>query len=290
MTNIFQTLRDRITSTRSHLCIGIDPFLKPEDLPNWLGAKNPLYLLQFQGQALVEAARRRVPAVKFQSAFFEACGAPGLEILAKLIQDAHRADLRVILDAKRGDISSTMAAYGRAAFDYLQADILTVTPYLGMDVVRALTPWLDRDKGIYIVWASSNPSAKDLQEVVVATNQTVQEQLLGIIKHDLDPCIAPAIGLVLGATRLAMMSAPLKARCSQWPLLLPGVGEQGGKVDDDLKQILRNSPASLVPLSRAIAGIHALPGENPILNESSYIETVVQRVQKWATVLQIDHL
>ena len=163
-----EKLRENISRTGSFLCVGIDPplgkygdFLEKER--QRLGSKS--FLERFAIH-MVEAAAGRVPAVKLQSAFFEAHGSEGFAALETAMKKAREHGLITILDAKRGDISSTMAAYGHMAFEAMDADALTITPYMGLDVLSPLWPWLKSGRGVYVVWVSSNPSGALVQDSI----------------------------------------------------------------------------------------------------------------------------
>ncbi len=241
-------LKAKIAETKTSLCVGIDPHV--DGLPPFFAAElkrlGPQGFLEQWSSVLIEAAAGRVPAVKPQSAFFEALGAPGFAALETTMTLAREKGLLTILDAKRGDISSTMTAYGRMAFDVMKADVLTVTPYIGLDSVDPLLPWLKTGKGVYVVWVSSNPGGALLQDLV-------REKLFdALVAHFQKLGVPDALGLVLGATKLDGIEPALLDRLTQVSLLLPGVGAQGGQVTPKLKKVLaaRNS---LVPQSRSLA-------------------------------------
>ncbi len=241
-------LKAKIAETKTSLCVGIDPHV--DGLPPFFAAElnrlGPQGFLEQWSSVLIEAAAGRVPAVKIQSAFFEAFGARGFAAMEATMALARDKGLITILDAKRGDISSTMAAYGRMAFDVMKADALTVTPYVGLDSVDPLLPWLEAGKGVYVVWVSSNPGGALLQDLV---REKLFDALVARFKN---LGVPDALGLVLGTTKLDGIEPLLFDRLSQVSLLLPGVGAQGGQVTPKLQRILatRNS---LVPQSRALS-------------------------------------
>lgn len=242
-------LKAKIAETKTSLCVGIDPHV--DDLPPFFAGElrrlGPQGFLEQWSSVLIDGAAGRVPAVKPQSAFFEAFGAPGFAALQSTIERANAKGLLTILDAKRGDISSTMAAYGRMAFDVMKADALTVTSYIGLDSVDPLLPWLKAGKGVYVVWVSSNPGGALLQDSV---HERLFDALVAQFKRH---GISDALGLVLGATKVDTISASLFDRLGQVSLLLPGVGAQGGQVTPKLTKILA-AGNSLVPQSRSLAG------------------------------------
>jgi orotidine-5'-phosphate decarboxylase len=238
--------------------MGIDPHF--DILPNFMMdtkfSEGESGLLERFSRALVNVAAENFPAVKFQSAFFEAHGWAGVKILQESIAYAKKRGLLVILDAKRGDIASTMQAYGKMAFEECGADCLTVTPYMGTDVIAPLEPWLKTGKGIYVVWLGSNSTADAFFFwVLKKEGQLVGEALLDqFAEFSLQRGLQGSLGLVLGATMLTAISPLLLDKAARFPLLLPGVGPQGGKIDSNMRKLLATGE-HLLPLSRGLAGI-----------------------------------
>jgi orotidine-5'-phosphate decarboxylase len=259
MTSSFKTnLQQCLQQVGTRLCIGIDPHFS--DLPpffqsEWgrLGAQN--FLNQFCN-SIIQGASGKAAVLKFQSAFFEAHGPQGFAALALAMKHAKDAGFFNILDAKRGDIASTMEAYGRMAFDSFGADALTVTPYMGFDVIAPLTPWLKEGRGIFIVWITSNPSGTAVQDLQVQTPKKISsmsEVLLDYIVAEAERSgLIDALGFVLGTTKINDLSPALLQKAQRFPLLLPGVGPQGGKIDEALKNFLVNTQTGLVSLSRGV--------------------------------------
>lgn len=248
-------LKAKIEATGNYLCVGIDPHV--EGLPPFFTAElerhGPERFLQQWGFALVDAAAGKAPAVKPQSAFFEAFGAPGFAALKAVIARANARGLITVLDAKRGDISSTMGAYGRMAFEEMDADVLTVAPYIGLDTIDPLLPWLRKGRGVYVVWVSSNPGGKLIQEMPVATGEPLYESLFHLLKRHFDEQgVSEALGLVLGTTKFQNLNPALLARLTDVSLLLPGIGAQGATVTSDLLRLMRSTVAPLAPQSRSL--------------------------------------
>jgi orotidine 5'-phosphate decarboxylase subfamily 2 len=247
-----------IRAAKNALCVGIDPHDAPD--------------LESFSRAHVDAAAGIAPAVKFQSSFYEAHGSKGFATLEKMVRYAKDKGLFVILDAKRGDIASTMKAYGVMAFDAMGADALTVTPYMGLEVVEPLRPWLEKGRGIYAVWISSNPSGALVQDHAAAP-------LLGALEKEMTAWgVKDSLGLVLGATKLDYVKKlGLADRAADHSLLMPGVGAQGGEVTPDLRRLLQRG-SSLVPISRALS--------QPIEpNWQNYTESLRSRIQAAAATL-----
>ena len=206
-------------ATGSLLCIGLDP--QPARTPSD-------QLLDFNTR-VVEATADLACAFKPQSAFYEALGMPGWEALADTIAMIRRAapHALVILDAKRGDIGHSSAAYAQAAFDVFGADALTVNPYLGGDAVAA---FLERpDRGAFLLCRTSNAGGADLQSVTTANGEplylTVAERI-----REWSTAHHGNAGLVVGATYPNEL-AQVRERCPDLPILLPGIGAQGGDLE-----------------------------------------------------------
>ncbi len=210
-------LNERMRSRSSLLCVGLDPDRKQLP-PAFVGEADPLWAWN---QAVIEATHDLVAAYKPNIAFYEAEGLSGLDALRRTIDLAHAHGVPVILDAKRGDIAHSAAAYARAAFEVWGADAVTVSPYLGRDSVEAFTRYAER--GVYLLCHTSNPGAADLQELPASGRplyQAVAERAAQWNEHG-------NIGLVVGATYPEAIRE-LRALTPDLPFLVPGVGSQGG--------------------------------------------------------------
>lgn len=252
-----QRLSQGYQSSQSRLCVGIDPHpsvvQRLADLEGVNGTGS--YLAQWFGESLLEAAQSKaVSAVKLQMAFFEALGAEGFAVMKRLVDQAKGLGFFVILDGKRGDISSTMAAYGAMVYEYFSADSMTINPYMGTDVWLALKPWLadqKAEKSAFVVWKTSNPSAALIQDHPDGGESSVAEMLLRRIMRSLvDYPMLPALGVVVGANQIAGLSAPTRRVLAGLPLLVPGVGAQGNTVSDGLT--LEAKPWHLWTVSRSL--------------------------------------
>ena len=257
-------LAAKIRKTGTSLAVGVDPHLSGDGADFFaaefrrLGARE---FLRRWASILVDVAADVAPAIKFQSAFFEAHGEEGFGAMREALGRARAKGLITILDAKRGDIASTMAAYGRMAFDWAGADALTVTPYMGFDVVSPLLPWLKRGRGIYVVWVSSNPSGAGVQELPIDSQRapgagdSVAEVLLrDLVSRCQEAGVASGLGLVLGATKAGFLTPQWRERLTGIPLLLPGIGAQGATLDADAELWLRTAGHNLLPQSRGLYG------------------------------------
>ncbi|MBU6333644.1 MAG: orotidine-5'-phosphate decarboxylase [Chloroflexi bacterium] len=227
----------------SWLCIGLDP--EPGRLPAVLrGEADPVARFC---REIIAATADVVCAFKPNSGFFEAQGTDGMQRLAGVIA-AVPAGVPVILDAKRGDIGSTAEAYARAAFDVLGADAVTLSPYLGGD---ALAPFLARrDRGCFILCRTSNPGGAEVQQLRLEDGRPLYLEIARRAAYEWNA--AGNVGLVVGATFPAEAAA-VRALCPAVPLLVPGIGAQGG----DLAAAVRatrdaSGGGALVNVSRSI--------------------------------------
>jgi orotidine-5'-phosphate decarboxylase len=229
----------------SVICVGLDP--EPDRIPEHLGRG---------AQAAVRFLRRIIAATsddvccyKPNMAFYERYGSAGLDILALTLQ-AIPADIPVILDAKRGDVPNTAAAYAEAVFDRFHADATTVAPYVGMDGIAPFT-----EKGYALVLArTSNPGAGDLQDLLVDGRP--------LYEHLVERCVAsfPAerCGFVVGSTYPAEATR-LRALAPDRLFLMPGVGAQGGDVGAIRAALDANGGGVLPSASRSV--LYAGSGE-----------------------------
>lgn len=233
------TFKDKLLNAaeknKSWLCIGLDPDLNK--LPSPI-EKSPDGVFAFL-KGVIDATQDLVCAFKPNSAFFERFGAAGMELLQKVISYVPET-IPVILDAKRGDIGNTSRMYAIAAFEKLGADAITVNPYMGYDCVK---PFIDyRDKGIFLLCLTSNQSSIDFQKKELSGGQLLYELVAEKAKAWDENS---NIGLVVGATKPGELKDVRKLIGESMPILVPGVGAQGG----DLEESLRNGGNSLGKLA-----------------------------------------
>jgi uridine monophosphate synthetase len=234
--SFFDRLADVCRERGSLLCVGIDPGL----------GVVPDADLAPHARRIIDAAADAACCCKPNYGFFEARGIPGLEALAETIRHAHARGLPVILDAKRGDISSSAAAYAKAAFEVWGADAVTLNPFLGGDSVAPFTAYADR--GVFLLCRTSNPGARDVQELL-AGGKTVYEHIAGLAVRWNG---SGNVGLVVGATWPEELARVRRVAPDLW-ILLPGVGAQGGDLEACLRAGLRaDGLGVVVNVSRAI--------------------------------------
>lgn len=264
--NFADRLADAIDRVGSPACIGIDPVL--ERLPIHIRSAPGREVDQVRTfcEGVLEAIADLVPAIKPQSACFERFGSAGVALLEDLIARARSLGLLVILDGKRGDIGSTGAHYAAAAVG-MGADAVTVNAYLGASGVQ---PFLEAGLGIYIVVRTSNPDSDYLQGERLASGGTVAEHLGRLVAElgagRIGASGLSAVGAVVGATKSAADGAALRKIMPDTPMLVPGIGAQGGTMDEvrPLVRKVEGSPSRtgvLVNASRSVLYARVTPGE-----------------------------
>ena len=225
----------------SWLCVGLDP--DPAAYPAGMAEEDTLEFLL----GVVEATAPVACAVKPNAAFFEALGKIGHDALAGLVE-ALPPGLPVILDGKRNDIGNTARKYAEAAFDELGVDAVTVTPYLGRDTVEPFASY--EDKGVFLLARTSNPSAGDFQDLQVGGAPLYQAVARKAMEWDAH---FGNLGLVAGATYPDELAALRKICGDGVPLLIPGVGAQGGDARATLARGAdRSGSFAVVNVGRAI--------------------------------------
>ena len=266
MESFFSFLEKRVDDCSSLLCIGLDPHIPDlrtdgrTPVPTADSARD--FCLH-----LVKQTSRYAAAFKPNAAFFEVFGPQGWTALKDVInaikEESHRMGsmIPIILDAKRGDIASTAEAYAKSAFENLDVDCITLSPYLGKDSIE---PFIQKsEKGIFLLCKTSNPGSGDLQDLMVTTDDSpsniVDRPLYMVYLYEHVAHLAQQwntknnIGLVVGATHSEAMKRVRAAASDLW-FLAPGVGAQGGELESALKAGLRkDGKGMLINVSRSIA-------------------------------------
>lgn len=280
-------LTHKIWATNNPSVLGIDPDLtqlpapfverfrketgkEPGDLENFVEGDFDLAasLIYEFGAGLIDAVAGEIPAVKLQAASYERYGAAGLKAMRDLGALAKEAGLCFIADAKRNDIGSTATAYGQAWFRYFGAGALTVNPYLGADGINAFKPFVEEGHGLFALVRTSNPSAVDLQDLILDDGRKVYESVADLVDRwgrdlggealsgaapagaaaastkrssadslqtrvvsDPDELLYSPLGAVVGATWPEEATA-LRARMPYQIFLIPGFGAQGAGPKD----------------------------------------------------------
>ncbi len=223
----------------SLVCVGLD--IDPGKVPSHLGAGIPV--LAAFNRAVIEATADIVCAYKPNAAFYEALGPDGIRLLVKtrrMVPDT----IPVILDAKRGDIGTTAERYAAFAYDVIGADAVTVNPYMGYDAVK---PFLRPGKGVFVLCLTSNPTASDFQLL-----DTGGRPLFERIAEAANRWAAEGeVGLVAGATRPEHLGR-IRDIAPGLPILVPGVGAQGGDLEAVLERLGGAPGKTVVNSSRGI--------------------------------------
>ena len=249
-----QQLKSAMRDRDSLLCVGLDP--DPVRIPRHLAGQSDAIFTFCR--AIVDATADLVCAFKPQIAYFAAHRAEEqLEALIAHIHQAHPG-VPVILDAKRGDIGSTAAQYAREAFERYRGDAVTLSPYMGRD---SITPWLEwPERGIFLLCRTSNPGGSDLQSLVVE-GRPLFERVAHLASTPLNQGgwgVPGRVGLVVGATFPTEIERVRTIVGSEMPLLIPGIGAQGGDLDATLRAA--GPSASIINSSRDI--LYAGAGED----------------------------
>jgi len=258
-----QTFSNRLgaaLAAKRHLCVGIDPHAPLLDA--W-GLPNDASGAERMGREVVAAAAGVAACVKPQIAFFERFGSAGLAALERVLADAREAGVIVIADVKRGDIGSSFAAYAEAWLSPgspLEADAMTVTAYQGFgslsgafDLVR------EHGKGLFVLAATSNPEAREVQQARRTDGRSVAQAMVddALAFESPSDTYVNSVGVVLGATlSLADFGIDIELPPAKpaLPVLAPGFGHQGARVEDALSIFGGLGWALLANESRSILG------------------------------------
>ena len=263
-------LVEKITQT-SNVVVGIDPNfnLMPKAILPANGNSPTVTKALFNfAKLVIDTSCDLIPAVKFQSAYFEQFGSAGIKALAQSIEYAKDQKLLVILDAKRGDIGSTSLAYAQAYLEgktklyngltlnsHIEVDAITVNPFLGED---SLEPFVETsikfNKGLFILVKTSNPGSQMIQDRMVdgkSISYYLAELVNQLGKDSIGKSGYSSIGVVVGAT-FPDQAKQLREIMPNSIFLVPGVGSQGGKMENVLINFNPNGKGAIVAISRAI--------------------------------------
>jgi len=235
-----ERLNSSINRNRSFLCIGLD--LDYNRLPEGF-SKDSKGILKY-GKMIIDITKDLVAVYKPNIAFFESLGVKGIETLQRLIEYIPN-NIPVILDAKRADIGNTSKHYAKSVFDILNADAVTVNPYMGYD---SLLPFFERkERYIFVLVLTSNEGAKDF-EMLKCNGEPL---FLKVAKKIKEWNFNKNIGAVVGATKsedLKLVRDILKEEV----FLIPGIGAQGGDINKAIKNSVTKKGLSLFNVSRDI--------------------------------------
>lgn len=207
----------------SSLCVGLDPD------PSKINTS----FFEF-GKNIIDQTKNLVCAYKPNLAFYSQIGIEGIKDLVKTIEYIHsNTDIPVILDTKCGDIGNTAKAYAKAIFEFYKADATTVNPYMGFDSIKPFADY--KDKGVYVLCLTSNPSSADFENDVY----------LKVAKKVVEWNTNNNLGLVVGATKPDEL-IKIQEITKEMPLLIPGVGSQGGEIPKLNQNSIINASRSII--------------------------------------------
>ncbi|WP_328402877.1 orotidine-5'-phosphate decarboxylase [Streptomyces sp. NBC_00390] len=241
----------RAMDTRGPLCVGIDPHASL--LSAW-GLSDDIAGLETFTRTVVDALAGHVAVFKPQSAFFERFGSKGIAVLERAVEDLRAAGGLVVMDAKRGDIGSTMAAYAETFLrkdSPLFSDALTVSPYLGYGSLKpAVELARESGAGLFVLALTSNPEGAEVQRAVCEDGRSVGATMLGhLAAENAGRSPMGSFGAVVGATLGDLASFDLDIN---GPLLAPGIGAQGANAAD-LPAVFGPAVRNVVPnVSRGV--------------------------------------
>lgn len=246
-------LVDNIFSKGSFLCVGLDPDIKK--LPACIEGTDAERVEKFC-KAIVDATAPYCVAYKPNLAFFESLGADGIRALDETVKyiRANYPDQFIIADAKRGDIGNTAALYARTFFETMDFDAVTLAPYMGEDSVKPFLAY--EGKWSIILALTSNPSASDFETVTDSKGVPMYERVIRRSRHWGSPIDTM---YVVGATQAESFDS-IRAVAPRHFLLVPGVGAQGGSLEEVCRHGMIDECGLLVNSSRGI--IYASSGED----------------------------
>lgn len=270
MENVMDRLIQKIKKTKNPTVMGLDPRydMIPDVVKNKYSKdlKGASEAIIEYNKALIDATYDIIPAIKPQVAFYEMFGVEGIYALKETCKYAKDRGMVVIADAKRGDIGSTSAGYsntflgqtpiGDELFSILDADFLTVNPYMGIDCVK---PFIDDcekyGKGLFILVKTSNPSSGELQDLKLENGQEVYTHVAKLVEKWGENLIGSegysSIAAVVGATYPEQLESLRKAVPYTF-FLIPGYGAQGGKASDIALGFDSNGIGGIVNASRSL--------------------------------------
>jgi orotidine-5'-phosphate decarboxylase len=231
-TSTFKTMLEHGWQRDNFVCVGLDSDYQrlPEAVKRTGSIEDAVFTFN---REIIDATHDLVCAYKPNAAFYEALGDAGLRALMRTVRyiKENYAHIPVILDAKRADIGSTNTGYVEAAFDVIGVDAITVHPYLGKE---ALAPFLNRiEKGIIVLVKTSNPGAGEFQDLPVGEAQEPLYQVVARhVAHEWNTY--GNCGIVVGATYPSELRK-VRAIVGDMPILIPGIGTQGGEVEATVK-------------------------------------------------------
>jgi orotidine-5'-phosphate decarboxylase len=246
--NFFDKLLAASHQQNSLLCVGLDP--EPERFPVLLQDMPVARAVIHFCRSIIEATAPYVCAFKPNMAFFEVLGPEGMYIFQEVLQ-AIPKHIPIIADAKRGDLGNTALNYAKTVFDVYGCDAVTINPFLGYDSVAPFLVY--EKKGAFFLCRTSNPSARDFQDLMVFGEKGRMRPLYEVIAQRVQSWNkAGNCGLVVGATYPQELST-IRSMCPDMPILIPGVGAQGGNLEASVVAgVDASGEKAIIAVSRAI--------------------------------------
>ncbi len=272
---MLELLKKSAIEKRTILCFGIDPVLEKIGIGSKTGSVQERIEPFFHEMTDTLLEENAIAAIKPNYAFFAQYGFDGLYVLENIIQ-RYRNKIPIILDGKRGDIGKTSEAYAREAFDFWGADALTVSPYMGEDSVK---PFLREGKLVYMLCRTSNPGAKDFEELKCGKKF--------LYEHVAEKAVEWGTGLVVGATSdsikriVKITKAKGKDGKKEIPMLIPGIGSQGGDLEMVLESLRDNLPIHRINASSSISYAYEKTGGKPADAAMKEAERLNKTIRKY---------
>ena len=265
-------LRVRAKKAKSIVCMGMDPVIEKIQIKG----DTCQVIEEFYLDILKEMNKRdSYPAIiKPNIAYFEQYGFDGLNALKTIISQYKSSGIPTLLDAKRGDIGKTSTAYAKSVFEFWLSDAVTIAPYMGSDSVEPFIEWCDQEKGVYILCRTSNKGAVDLQDLKVDGVPVYMKLAENIIRWH-----KPGVGAVVGATyldELEEISRFFVESKKEIPLLIPGVGSQGGSAGEVVEVLKKTNNDILIHRINSSSGINYAYIEK---NTSDYATAAVDALE-----------
>lgn len=248
-----QQLVKQIKEKKNYLCVGLDTDITK--IPPHLQS-HPDAVFEFN-KAIIDATKDFCVSYKINAAFYEAMGIKGWKALEQTVNYIPETHFK-IADAKRGDIGNTSAQYAKTFFEVYHFDAVTVAPYMGEDSIR---PFLDyKDKWTIVLGLTSNKGSADFEQLMISTEKNKKEFLFQKVMQKVSEWgTSENLMFVVGATRPEQLE-DIRKMFPEHFFLVPGVGTQGGSLEEVSKAALNNDGGILVNVSRAI--IYASSDEN----------------------------
>jgi len=254
MASFLERTHQRIQSLQSVLCVGLDS--APEKIPDILKTETDPQLAF--NRKIIDVTKDLACCYKPNLAFYVVRGADGIQTLKETIEYAHEADATVILDAKFGDIGHTAEFYARFAFEELQADAVTLNPYMGEESITPFRAYPDRAS--FILCLTSNVSRSDFQTRLVSQGEGIEAPLFHLTAETISRWNGSNnLGAVAGATAPEELSKIREILGPSIPILSPGVGAQGGDLEEVLWAGYTEEGGLLINVSRAILNASSGP-------------------------------